>query len=175
MYNNRSTNNNNNVEHFAMVSALIHVIRGNNNPSDGIVIAASVDEHETCDGCGLTVPDECLGCELFTRGHEKIIYGTATADEEMRMKKYRGVGLKASGNWGAEIMIPGKVRKWLGTFETAEEAARANDRANIRYRGKNAKTNFPVENYPEIRPEDPLSGPALRKQKKKFEPLAKFF
>ena len=55
--------------------------------------------------------------------------------------KYKGVS-PYRGRWQATIRLEGKLR-WLGSFDSAEEAARVYDEAVLEHRGRSGVLNFP--------------------------------
>ncbi|CAL5372962.1 unnamed protein product [Camellia sinensis] len=158
-------------ELFIMVSALKHVISGspttNAEPATSLSLASlsgtKVDQNchvisiPDVDTCRLCKINGCLGCDYFapiTCGNDGFKNPVSTASggggEKRKKKKnqYRGVRQRPWGKWAAEIRDPRRaVRVWLGTFERAEEAARAYDRAAVEFRGDKAKTNFPISDY----------------------------
>ncbi|KAF3786497.1 Ethylene-responsive transcription factor [Nymphaea thermarum] len=63
-----------------------------------------------------------------------------------RQQRFKGVRQRHWGSWVSEIRHPLlKTRIWLGTFETAEDAARAYDEAARLMSGPLARTNFPPD------------------------------
>ncbi|CAL9110031.1 unnamed protein product [Musa acuminata var. zebrina] len=126
-----------------------------------LMSSSKASDNTTVKAQGYTPPmmDFCQGkpyhsSSLSSPSSSSPVAGTSSGERRGRRKptepgRFLGVRRRPWGRYAAEIRDPTtKERHWLGTFDTAQEAAMAYDRAALAMKGTQARTNFVYADTP---------------------------